>query len=871
MSAAGQNWARPVAPRLVAAIAVSGYVDAASRGNADVAELDGYPSALTDQSRRGLRRSVQSAPLIGREAELAAVLRLVADPSVRLVSLVGRGGVGKTRLALEVAWTLDAGRPGSVQVVSLASVPAPQLVAAEIAAQLQINLLPGLSAVDAVARRLQGAPTALVLDNFEHLLAGAGMLTDLLDACDQLQLIVTSQMPLRLRPERVVGLSPLPVPAEDISDLRKVAAQPAVALYCDRATAASDRFSLEFANAAAVVALCRELEGLPLAIELAAARAASLPAAELVARLPSRRLDVLRAPTPDAPGRHHDLRAAIGWTYNLLPGAGRDLLRRLSVAGAAFEIEDAEALAATDPADVLDALSSLVDVHLLTPVSTDDYVRFELPPSVRDFASEQLTASGDRAAVENRWLTWLAARARAAASGLTDPEPDKWWSWLEGAHDCLRIALQACLDAERPADALDLLTGLAPFWSARASHAAHSALLDKAIGLARAQDIRSGQLAEALLWSGLMGLRVLLPENKAQYVERLTRGEELARSLGDSRMILRALHCRISVCAITGEFKRASLDVAEGLELARRLGIPGWIIRFELTAARLANGAGDAEQALQLSLSALATAKRGRDTRAILEAAVLLQLWIPGSQAASAALPAPSELIAMAGAIRQTAIQTVLLPSFALQMLAAGDSAAAANWCAQGLELSGDDPSSIPTGYSLLAAAQIAAHTGDLELAASIHGRLREAQEQLYAALDQANLSAHKAAIERVRADLGADAFDAAAATGAGLNWVSAITKVKGYLRQVAARQGSRPPQAAVTPLPPAQPLTFRQLDVVRLLAGGFTNKEIAGRLGMTPKTVMHHTVAIYQRLGVRGRSEAVAWAIRAGAAPETS
>ncbi len=800
-------------------------------------------------------------------------MRLVADPSVRLVSIVGRGGVGKTRLALEVAWTLDADQPGSVGVVSLASVPAPQLVAAEIADQLQITIPPGLSAVDAVARRLQGAPpTALVLDNFEHLLAGADVLTDLLDACDQLQLIVTSQAPLRLRPERVVPLSPLPVPAEDIQDLRKVAAQPAVALYCDRAKAASDQFRLELANASAVVSLCRELEGLPLAIELAAARAASLSAAQILARLPGRRLDVLRASKPDSPARHHDIRAAIDWTYRLLPAAGRDLLRRLSVTGAAFEIEDAETLAASESADVLDALSSLVDVHLLSPVSADGYTRFELPPSVRDFASEQLKASGDLAAVENLWLTWLAARARAAGLGLTDPEPDEWWSWLEGAHDCLRIALQACLDAERAADALDLLTGLAPFWNARASHAGHTALLDKAIVLAQAQDIRSGQLAEALLWSGFMGLRVLLPANKAEYIERLTRGEELARSLGDSRIILRALHCRISVSAITGEFKRAAQDINEGLTVARRLGVPGWIIRFELTAARFANIAGDEEQGLRLSLSALATAKRGADTRAILEAAVLLQLWIPGSEAASAALPSPAELMAMAGAIRQTAIQTVLLPSFALQALAAGDGAAAADWCAQGLELSGYDPSSIPAGYSLLASAQIAAHAGDLELAASIHGRLREVQKHLYAALDQAHISAYEADVEQVRAELGKDAFEAAAATGAGLDWVSAITKVSGYLRQVAVRQGSQSPQAAVIPVaPPAQPLTSRQLDVVGLLAGGFTNREIAGRLGMTPKTVMHHTVAIYQRLGVRGRSEAVAWAIRAGVALETS
>jgi predicted ATPase/DNA-binding CsgD family transcriptional regulator len=848
-------------------------VDAWNTGTGKVvSELDSHPSALNEQSRRGLRRSVQSAPLIGRDAELAAVLRLVADPSVRLVSIVGRGGVGKTRLALEVAWTLDASQPGSVGVVSLASVPAPQFAAAEIAEQLQITIPPGRSAVDAVARRLQGGPTALVLDNFEHLLAGADVLTDLLDACDHLQLIVTSQAPLRLRPERVVALSPLPVPAEGIADLGEIAAQPAVALYCDRAKAASDRFRLELANAAAVVSLCSELEGLPLAIELAAARAASLPAAEILARLPSRRLDVLRAPKPDSPARHHDIRAAIGWTYNLLPAAERDLLQRLSVAGAAVEIDDAEALAPNDPADVLDALASLVDVHLLTAVSGDDYTRFELPPSVRDFASEQLQASGDRAAVESLWLTWLAARARAAGAGLTNPDPDDWWSWLEGAHDCLRFALQTCLDAQRATDALDMLTGLAPFWNARGSHAAHSALLDQAIGLAHAQGIRSGQLAEALLWSGLMGLRVLVPERQAEYLDRLNRGETLARYVGDSQVILHALHCRILVSPMTGELKSAAQAAGEGLERAQRLGVPGWVTRFELHAARFAVAAHEEEKALRLSLSALATAKRCRNTRAILDAAVMLQLWIPKSPAATAALPPPAELMAMAGATRQVGIQSVLLPKFALQALAAGDTLAAADWCGQGLEITGVDPSSIPAGYSLLAAAQIAAHAGDLELAASIHGRLHEQQELLYATMDQAYRSAHKAAIERVRAKLGADAFDAAAAAGGGLDWVAAITKVKGYLRQLAARQGSLPPQAAVIPVPPpAQPLTRRQLDVVGLLAGGFSNKEIAGHLGMTPKTVMHHTVAIYQRLGVRGRSEAVAWAIRAGVAAETS
>ena len=193
----------------------------------------------------------------------------------------------------------------------------PDLLLAEIAAQLEIPAQPGASVADAVVRWFRHSARLLLLDNFEHLLGASVLLSDLLDACDELQLLVTSQSPLRLSAERVVPLLPLALP-QLAADAATVLGQPAVALYCDRAQGRERSLPPCEGNVAAVVSLCRELEGLPLAIELAAARAMTFPAGELMSRLSRQRLDVLRSARPDAPARHRDMRAAIGWTYSLM-------------------------------------------------------------------------------------------------------------------------------------------------------------------------------------------------------------------------------------------------------------------------------------------------------------------------------------------------------------------------------------------------------------------------------------------------------------------------------------------------------------------------------------------------------------------------
>jgi predicted ATPase/DNA-binding CsgD family transcriptional regulator len=829
-----------------------------------VAELAGHNF---EALHRQLPYFIQSSPLIGRASELAEVTGLLADPAVRLVTIAGRSGVGKTRLALEAARSLDARHPGTSFFVSLASVSDPDLMFAAIADQLEISAGPGAPLADVVVRWLRRGARVLLLDNFEHLLAAAGQVSGVLDACHGLRFLVTSQAPLRLADERVVSLGPLPLPELLNAGLDEVAAQAAVALYCDRARAASHRFRLDYANSAAVVSLCRELEGLPLAIELAAARATTLPAADLANRLARRRLDMLRSSRSDAPPRHHDMRAAIGWTYNLLTAFQRRLLRRLSVAAGTFDIDDAEAMGDGLLAEVLDGLNALVDFHLVTPAPADGRARFELAPSIRDFAAEELASSGEAADIETRWIDWLAGRAREAATALTAQAPDSWWIWLEAAHDCLRNALQNCLTSRRAEAAIDLASALAPYWDARAAHPAHSRLLDQAIELAAEADIQSVAVAEALLWSGLMGIRVLITETADRYVEHLKRGEELARKLADERLLLLAAQCRVLTTLMTGDVAGGVQATAEGLDIATRRGELCWISRFELHSARWALSAGDFERAVNLSLAALEDGRRATDSRAILNAAFLLQVLAPGSPAAAAALPPPEDLLSMARAAHQKLSEAVLLPVLAVQSLAAGDLQAAARWCGAALDISGSDPTSYPAGYALFAAVEVAGRHGDHERAARLHGRLQETRPRLHAAMSPSFVTANLAAVEEVRAALGADAFDAAIAAGTGWSWEACVAEMSDYLRTLAQQIETAPDRAeAGYPM-----LTDRQLQVVRLLVQGLTNKEIASQLRMTPKTVMHHTVAIYQRLGVRGRSEAVAWAIRADVAPAAS
>ncbi|HEU5432550.1 MAG TPA: NB-ARC domain-containing protein, partial [Thermomicrobiales bacterium] len=347
----------------------------------------GLPAALT--------------PLVGRASDVAAVAASLRQPEVRLATLTGPGGVGKTRLALEAVAALSGDFPDGVRFISLAAIVDPDLLALTIVQQLGLAPAAATPPEARLAWFLRDRALLLVLDNFEQIVDAAPILTELLAACPKMKMLVTSRVRLRLSGEHEHVVPPLAlVERGGVSSLERARASAAVQLFVARAQATNDAFVLSADNAAAIAAICDRLDGLPLAIELAAARVKTLPPAALLARL-ERRLPLLTGGARDLPARQQTMRDAIAWSHALLAPAAPSLFRRLAVFVGGFTVEAAAAL--LDPAadaaiGALDEVNALVDASLVRPeATTTGEPRFLMLETIREYAAERLVASGEEA------------------------------------------------------------------------------------------------------------------------------------------------------------------------------------------------------------------------------------------------------------------------------------------------------------------------------------------------------------------------------------------------------------------------------------------------------------------------------------------
>lgn len=518
-------------------------------------------------------------PILGREREEAAVLHLLAQPETRLLTLIGPPGVGKTRLALQVAVSARELFPDGITIVALAAILDPDLVLPSIARILGVDATGAQCLDDALIAHLRDRVALLVLDNFEQVAAAGARVANVLAVCRGLKVLVTSRGTLQVRGEHQFEVPPLAVPDEQATTAAdNLTRYAAVALFVQRARDIKPTFALTPLSAPVVAAICRRLDGLPLAIELAAARIQLLPPATLLTRLETP-LRMLSGGPRDLPQRQQTLRRAIDWSYELLDPREQRLWRHLSVFSGGWTLDDAESLCAmnegaeSDERDTLDSLGSLVSKSLVvSSVLSDGEPRFLLLETLREYALEQLEICGEMEALRRRHALTYLRLAEEAGPFLKGPHQDTWLARLSREHDNLRAALRWAEERGELEIGLRLAAALWWFWQVRGELTEGRGWLERLV----ARDAQAGFLAPAPARAAALEGAGNLASRQSDYARAIAALEEslpLYRDLQDHQSVSNVLNTLGIIASEQGDFDRALVLLAESLTLRREMNL----------------------------------------------------------------------------------------------------------------------------------------------------------------------------------------------------------------------------------------------------------------------------------------------------------
>jgi predicted ATPase/transcriptional regulator with XRE-family HTH domain len=519
------------------------------------------PSVATMPTRLPVSTTLPLPPtrLIGRESEIAALSALLAQDDVRLVTLTGPGGTGKTHLAQALAAEVVGHYPDGIFFVDLAPITDPDLVVPAIATALSVRETPDAPLLETVIKHLRERRLLLVLDNCEQVLEIASDVAALLAACPNLSVLVTTREPLHIRAEREIAVAPLSVPDPDrLPPLTVLAHVPAVALFVERARAASAGFTLTEDNAGAVAGICQRLEGLPLAIELAAARIKLLPPATLLARL-EQRLPLLTGGGRDLPARQRTMRDAIAWSYDLLAPEQQRLFRRLSVFAGGCTLEAVEGV--VDPGnrpDVLGSVGALIEQSLMRQIAGfAGEPRYQMLETVREYGLEQLTLAGELNGARERHAAYF-LRFCSSFTQVFGSMSLEWLTRVAFERDNVRLAL-AWFDQQNEIDALLHMSAMAEgVWIAPGLHREGLQWVERA--LERSSRSASVGRTQALAAAGMMAA---FQGDYSRAAEFSDEGLALARELADPLLVGRALAIAGFVSYRRGDYSRAEELVGE--------------------------------------------------------------------------------------------------------------------------------------------------------------------------------------------------------------------------------------------------------------------------------------------------------------------